>query len=260
MNAKTILKYTNMSLLCAGILLVTALSAFAQTKPLAPSLFYKANEFFQQGKYEQAKSAYLEILDSGAQSGNIYYNLGNTFFKLGQIGRAIVNYERAKILLPQDSDVQANLQYALSLCNNSVVALKQNWFRGVLENIAVYFTLDGWTIAVSLVYFLVLLFAAWFILTKINAFKKAAVSFAVCLGLVGCIWLVKFEQTRLINNAIVIVAEIDSRFAPSENAVVYFKTYEGAKIEIIDQNNAWVRIKTPDGKIGWVPDSAVEKI
>ncbi|MFH1061963.1 MAG: tetratricopeptide repeat protein [Candidatus Omnitrophota bacterium] len=260
MKARSILKYTKILLFCAVILPAIVFYAEARTKPLIPSLFYKANEFFQQGKYEQAEKAYQEILDSGAQSGNIYYNLGNTFFKLGQVGKAIVNYERAKLLLPQDSDVQANLQYALSLCNNSVVPLKQNWFIGVLKNIAVHFTLDAWTRVLSVLYFLVLLFSAGFILTKISVFKKTAVCLAVGLGVISCIWFVKFEQTRLINNAIVIVAEIDSRFAPSDDAVVHFKAYEGAKIEIIDRNNAWIRIKTPDGKIGWVPASAVEKI
>lgn len=260
MKAKAIFKYIIIALACFGTFLSIERGASAQTNPPALGMFSKANELFQQGNYEQAKKTYLEIIDSGVYSGNIYYNLGNTYFKLGQLGRAIVNYERAKILLPQDSDVQANLQYALSLCNNSVVPLKHFWLISFINKIAEQLTLDGWTIVLSGVYFLILLFAAGFMLTKIAGFKKTAIVLLCGLVFVSCIWWVKFQQIRITRNAVIIVTEIDSRFAPSEDAVVHFKSYEGAGIEVIDRKNTWVRIKTPDGKIGWVPEIAVEII
>ncbi|MBU1045076.1 MAG: tetratricopeptide repeat protein [Candidatus Omnitrophica bacterium] len=260
MMAKKIFKYVIILLGCAGILSSFVYSAGAQSDSQAQALFYKANESFQQGNYEQSEKIYQEILAAGLHSGSIYYNLGNAFFKQGQLGRAIVNYERAQRLLPQDSDVQANLQYALSLCNNSVVPLKQFWLISILKSIARHLPLDSWTMLLSGVYFLVLLFLAWFMLSKIIVLKKIAISLSCLLVLVSCLWLVKFQQIRLDKKAIIIVSEIDSRFAPAEDAVVHFKAYEGASIDIIDQNNAWVRIKTPDGKIGWVPESAIEKL
>ncbi|MBU1086836.1 MAG: tetratricopeptide repeat protein [Candidatus Omnitrophica bacterium] len=260
MKAKIIFKYVIVLLGCAGILSSFVYSAKAQSASQAPALFYKANEFFQQGNYEQAERIYQEILASGLDSGSIYYNLGNAFFKQGQMGRAIVNYERAQRLLPRDSDVQANLQYALSLCNNSVVPLRHFWLISILKRIAKHLSLDAWTLILSGIYFFGLLFFAGFMLSKKIALKKIAVCLSCCFILVSCLWLVKFQEIRMGKKAIIIVPEIDSRFAPSKDAVVHFKTYEGASIDIIDQNNAWLRIKTPDGKIGWVPDTVLEKI
>jgi len=111
--------------------------------------------------------------------------LGNVFFKQGQIGRAIVNYERAQRLLPHDSDVRANLQYALSLCNNSVVPLKQFWLLSVLKGIAKHLNLDAWTLILSGIYFSVLMFFAGFMLSKKIALKKIAVFLSYCLT--GCL-------------------------------------------------------------------------
>ncbi len=260
MSFKSISKYGLTIIGCAVLLLVTGHYAQAQKKILAPGVFYKANDFFQKGEYEQAKQAYMEIVESQVDSGNIYYNLGNAFFKLGQNGRAIVNYERAKRLLPHDSDIAENLKYAKSLCNNSVVPLKENWFIVMGKNIAHNFTLNGWTKIFAVIYFLTLVMAGCFILTKVRVFKKAVLCFGIGLCFISSIWLIKFYQIRIVEKAIVVVSEIDSRFAPASDAVVHFKAYEGASIEIVDSNSTWVRIKTPDGKIGWVPGNTVEKI
>jgi len=261
MKLKSIFRFVIILLGCLSLLIgVTVYSQAQNSNNQITASFYKANELFGQGNYDKAEKVYQEILASGMHSGNIYYNLGNTFFKQGQLGKAIVNYERAKRLLPYDRDVQANLKYALSLCNNSIVPLKKFGLIRLMNNITECLTLDVWTILLSAAYFMVLVSFAFFMIKKTAIFKKVAVFLLFCLIMISCLWLVKFQWFMLDKQAIIIVSEVDSRFAPALDAVVHFKAYEGAGIEIIDQNSAWVRIKTPDGKIGWVPNISVEKI
>ena len=247
-------------LMSLGIFIFCGNFVFAQKEVSAPQLFYKANEFFEKGQYSQAESAYKQIIDSGISSGNIYYNLGNVYFKQGRIGKAIVNYERAAKLLPQDSDVKANLEYACSLCNNPVVSERKNWVIGIVRNVSGYFTLDNWTRILSAIYILLLMVLSGFVVLKAPFFKKIAFFLAGGLFLTVWVWSVKFYDADIVKKAIVIKQETDSRFAPSKDAVVHFKTFEGAKIQVIDKNNSWFRVKTPDGKIGWVLQSDIEII
>ncbi|HSA31118.1 MAG TPA: tetratricopeptide repeat protein, partial [Candidatus Omnitrophota bacterium] len=79
------------------------------------AVFAKANTEYQQGRYEEAGGLYEQILESGQESGALYYNLGNSYFKKGQIGKAILNYERALDFFPRDADLQANYAFARSI-------------------------------------------------------------------------------------------------------------------------------------------------
>jgi tetratricopeptide (TPR) repeat protein len=260
MNLRSILKYS--FILIFTLFAITGLISISYARSQTPvaAMFYKANELFKQQEYEKARDMYQAVLDQGVHSGNIYYNLGNTYFKLGELGKAIVNYERAKILLPQDSDVRANLEYALSLCNNTVIPQKQNWILAAARKTSGYFILDNWSKIAYLAYLILLGLLSGFIVSRRPGLKKAVIVCAFILGFMLFIWAVKFQHTVSAENAIVIAKEVESRFAPSEDAVVHFKTYEGAQVRIIDKNNGWDRIKTLDGKIGWVPEASIEKI
>ncbi len=74
--------------------------------------FFKANQSYKEGCFEDAGKGFSDLIQSGHQNGHLYYNLGNVFFKQGRIGHAILNYERARILIPRDADLDFNLRYA----------------------------------------------------------------------------------------------------------------------------------------------------
>ena len=75
-------------------------------------IFYKANALYEEGKYDEAIEVYTGLIDQGLESGNLYYNIGNCYFKKGELGKAIVNYERANKLIPDDSDLKSNHDFA----------------------------------------------------------------------------------------------------------------------------------------------------
>ena len=87
----------------------------AQIMQDIPSLLFKANEAYLAGNYPEAAELYQAIDMSGHLNGNIFYNLGNCYMRLGETGKAILNYKKARLLLPRDGDLKANLQYARSL-------------------------------------------------------------------------------------------------------------------------------------------------
>jgi tetratricopeptide (TPR) repeat protein len=96
---------------------ILPISSWAQDEAAsAPqTIFFKANTRYHDGAYEDAAREYQRLLESGIESGNLFFNLGNAYFKVGDVGRAILNYERAALFMPSDPDLAANLAYARSL-------------------------------------------------------------------------------------------------------------------------------------------------
>ncbi len=90
-------------------------------------IFYKGNTLYEQGSYDEAISEYSKLLAQGVESGSLYYNLGNCYIKKGAIGKAILNYERAKRLIPRDSDLKSNYSFALSQLEIQSVNTSPPW-------------------------------------------------------------------------------------------------------------------------------------
>ena len=248
------------------VLMLLPSAACAALGPQASSqphvFFYKANNDFKRGDYAAAAAEYEKLIAAGAESGNVYYNLGNAYFKAGQLGKAIVNYERAKRLIPRDSDLNANLVFALSLRENPVLAKKQVWPLRLLQRVSAYYTLDGLTILVFGAYsFLVIGLSIMLLIKKPLGFIKNSV---ILCGALVCFfstaWGLKYNEVCVWKPAIIIAASTDSKFAPSDTAVTHFKLYEGTQVNIVNEDGAWLRIKTPDGKIGWVRGNTAERI
>ncbi len=233
-----------------------------ETEAFILSTFYKASLLFDEGKYEQAKAGYESILNSRLESGNLYYNLANTYFKLGKLGKAIVNYERAKRLMPKDSDLEANLEFAFSHREHPITPQRQIWIIRLLQRLADQFSLNRLTVLGSSLYFLLALLLGIAILFKkeLSFLKYIVITNFILMCIFGGAWGLKFHEERIRQYAILIVTQSDCRFAPSENAVTHFRLYEGAKVRILNNSGEWLRIKTPDAQVGWIKSKNLETI
>ncbi len=240
----------------------SGLQAAAQKKTPAYGMFYKANELFRDKKYEQALEQYEQVLALGVESGNLYYNIGNTYFKLGLLGEALSSYERAKRLIPNDSDLKANINFVESLRKNPVLASRPGWIIVLLQYFAGYFSIDRLSLILVCIYWLLLIISSIAVLLPHYRalLKNYIISGVIILLLVSCVWAVKFYDIHAKAYAFVIDEVIDAKFAPAEEATTHFKVYEGTKVEIIREEGKWARIKTPDGKIGWASRLALDKI
>jgi tetratricopeptide (TPR) repeat protein len=221
--------------------------------------FYKANEFYQNGEYDKAIAEYEKIYDKGYQSGNLYYNLGNAYFKTGKMGKAILSYERARRLIPRDADLESNYKHARSLIEGSALAPSKPWIARFIHNIFGQFAVNEIAILLSILYMLVLalLATAMFIHSKrqvaiaigvvIVIFTLGASSLSQKAGLTG-------------SEAIVMEKSGEAKFEPFERATTHFTIYEGMKVRAVHKNSGWHKIERLDGKIGWVRSSGIEII
>jgi len=219
--------------------------------------FNRANVYYGQANYDEAIKQYNSILETGWESGNLYYNLGNCYFKKGELGRAILNYEKARKLIPLDKDLESNYEYALSLIKGGAVAIKKSLPLRVLNNLFEKFTIDGLMILLSIFFISILISILLSLFFK--PFKRQALILTAFLGLCFVVGLVGFKgKISLLNKeAIVVSKQADAKFEPMDKATAYFTLYEGMKVEVISSKDNWYKVRRLDNKSGWVQSETV---
>ncbi len=219
--------------------------------------FYKGNTQYKNGRYDEAITEYLRLLDQGLESGNLYFNLANSYFKKGELGMAILNFERAKRLIPGDSDLKANYWFALSNVYQAGSAAEMPMMKRIF-NLFNGFTIDSLTITLSLLYIIaILLFIIRILYPNTRRFALIAILVSVLLFLPGSVSL--YQKISLLGKEAVIVSELaEAQFEPIDNATTHFTLYEGMKVTVTQSKVDWVKVKRPDGKTGWIrAESAV---
>ncbi|MFQ5771911.1 MAG: tetratricopeptide repeat protein [bacterium] len=248
-------------ILLAFLIFLPISSSFASE---IEALFIKANEYYQNGDYKAAIAEYSKIHDLGYESWEVYYNLGNAYYKDRQIARAILNFERAKKLNPKNEDIQFNLELANLTVADRIPQLPALFIFTWLSNIAQLFSmqmLGAITLAVYLSMTVIIFIRIFF---KSNRFKRAsfvAIIFATILLLFfsGIFFYRVYENETKIE-AIVLVDKVDVKSAPDEAGTELFALHAGVKVQIKDRSNNWIKIRLNDGKVGWLKDDIIEKI
>ncbi|KPJ99437.1 MAG: hypothetical protein AMK71_09760 [Nitrospira bacterium SG8_35_4] len=221
-------------------------------------IFYKGNTLYEEGKYDEAIHEFQAVLDRGLESGNLYYNIGNCYFKKGALGKAILNYERAQRLIPRDSDLKSNYTFALSRLQYDI-SEKTSWMKKVI-NVFHFLSLNEMTILLSSVFVLLVLF---FILRLFfHGVRKYTFPITACLMLAIVLLAIPLVErvTLLDTEAVVISENAEVRFEPLDNATTHFTLYEGMKITVLQSRQEWARIRRSDGKVGWIKSGEIEKI
>jgi tetratricopeptide (TPR) repeat protein len=216
-------------------------------------LFARANRLYEAGDYAEALSAYEALVKKGYRGGNLYYNLGNAYFKLDDKGRAILFYEKALKLKPRDQDVASNLEYALSFIEDRIEPAPRSWFVERWSAAVGYFTLGEIISSAAVTYWL--LCAALVILLYARAWRRPLVRIVGVLILVLAVMISgAFYRAWMLGQAgaVVISKEARVRYGPSDKDVTAFVLHEGAVVEIENRKGDWYQVSLPDGKAGWV--------
>ncbi|MDP2905015.1 MAG: tetratricopeptide repeat protein, partial [Candidatus Omnitrophota bacterium] len=245
------------SCLIAFCLLISA-AAFAQDAGAGEvnSLFYRANSAYKDGNYDAAIADYELISGSGLESGNLYYNLGNCYFKKGELGRAVFNYELALFFSPSDSDLRSNYKYALSK-HNLGPQLFGNGFKRFAARLFDGETIGFLTILLSAIYVIavVILICGLFI-AKISKMAKILLPALAVLFILSAVALIgKIDNFN--KSGVVIAGETEVKFEPLEQGTTYFKLGAGSKVELVEKAQDFCKIKRPDNKVGWVRNTDV---
>lgn len=214
--------------------------------------------------FASAIQIYENLLKKG-EAAEVYYNLGNSYYKAGDIAKAILNYERALLLQPGNADVRANLEIARSKTIDKVVPVPEIFFVSWIKSLINSMSIDAWA-KLGVVFFILLLGSLYlFFFSKQIVWKKTG----FIAGLVFFVFVIlanvfaSQQKNELIerNDAIVLSPSVTVRSTPSDSGTSLFILHEGHKVEIKDNSmREWKEIRLEDGKVGWVPASAVEVI
>ncbi|HPE82192.1 MAG: tetratricopeptide repeat protein [Aequorivita sp.] len=228
------------------------------------TLFDQGKELYKNGKYQQAINAWMQILDKGEHSAELYFNLGNAHYKLNHIGPSVYYYEKALQLSPNDEDIKNNLAFAENARIDSIEPLPQTVFSKWYNGIAGLFTFDGW--AISAVVFCVF-FVALFLLYYFAFSEKRKRLLFVSSLFAGFLLVFSLAMAFMTYGdysknqpAIIFANEVDVKTEPSLGSNVAFTLHEGTKVQILAQDGNWFRITLTDGKDGWIPATDLKQL
>ncbi|MCK9160225.1 MAG: tetratricopeptide repeat protein [Bacteroidaceae bacterium] len=214
--------------------------------------------------YASAIQIYENLLKKG-ESADIYYNLGNSYYKLNNIAKAILNYRRALLLEPGNSDIRANLDIAHSKTVDKVDSIPDVFFVSWIKSLINCFSVGVWA-KIGILFFLLFIVALYFYVFSKRTFLKKIGFFAALFFIIITVFANVFasnEKERLLSHdsAIVMDPSITVRSTPSESGTDLFILHEGHEVKIKDNSmKAWKEIRLEDGKVGWVPTSSIEVI
>lgn len=219
--------------------------------------FKNAGELYEKGSFDEAIKEYEKILKTGKVSGNIFYNMGNCYFKKNQLGMAMLNYERAKRLIPRDKDLEANYEYAVSKMDGGNIYLGGNIFYRVIYRMFSWMTIDGVIILCSGIYLAV---SGLLIMGVMFSRSRKAVMYLVIILILSFIpsaFGAYYKFLGINRDAVVMDKICDVKFEPFPEATTFFQIYEGNKVRIENNKDDWTKIRRQDGKSGWIKDSAL---
>lgn len=223
-----------------------------------------ADTEYQKGNYQQAIRDYEEILKNG-ESAEIYFNLGNAYYRTDNITKAVLNYERARLLSPGDDDINFNLQFARSKTIDKITPESEMFFVTWYKSLVNFTSVDNWAktgilcIVLALLLVLLYLFGPQLLLRKIGFFGGLA--FFVIFLLSN---LFAFQQKQALDNrtgAIIMAPSVNVKKTPAKNSADQFVLHEGTRVDIIDKGMTdWRCIRVGDGREGWIETKAIEEI
>lgn len=219
---------------------------------------------YMRNDYASAIQIYENLLKNG-EAAEVYYNLGNSYYKADDIAKAILNYERALLLQPGNADIRANLEIARSKTIDKVIPVPEIFFVAWTKSLINSLSVDAWA-KLGVVFFILLLVSLYlFFFSKQIAGKKTGfiggIVFLVLVVLSNVFAAQQKNELTDRNAAIVLSPSVTVRSTPSESGTSLFILHEGRKVEIKDNTmREWKEIRLEDGKVGWVPASAVEVI
>jgi tetratricopeptide (TPR) repeat protein len=231
---------------------------------LAQSGFEKGNELYRKDQFQEAIQAYESVLNTNKQSAELYFNLGNAYYKLNEVAPAIYNFEKALLLKPNDKDILNNLAFAQKMQIDEVKEMPEVGFGKILNNITSSRHYNSWAwVAVFGSFFMVLFFIGYYFSYQ-TIFKRTFFGgmFVSVLVLILAIFAAISEKNNelLFRPAIVFDEVLEVKAEPKSDAPNAFVLHEGTKVEVKEDLDNWRKIALPDGTDGWVVKKSIKEL
>jgi tetratricopeptide (TPR) repeat protein len=209
--------------------------------------FDSANKLYGQGKFSEAASAYEKLVQSGSISPALYFNLGNAYFKSGQLGHALAAYHRAEHLSPRDPDVRANLQFVRGQVQGPTLSPtgQQRWLASL--------TVNEWATLTAVFFWLTL--SLLVLLQFRPAWRQALRNFLLLSAVVTLIFgacLTAAWAKGSTPEAIVVTHDVLIHNGPLDEAPGNTTIHDGAEVSVLDTKNDWLQVRVDSNRVGWL--------
>ena len=224
----------------------------------------EADSAYVQERYQQAAKDYESLLKQGV-SAELYYNLGNCYYRMDQMPQAVLNYERALLLSPGDKDIRFNLQMARSNTIDKITPESEMFFVTWYRSLVNVQSVDSWAKTALIALFVAIALALLYLFANPVWLRKVGFFGGGLLLLVFVVsnlfaWQQKHNLTHR-SGAIIIKSAVNVKSTPSKNGTDLFILHEGTKVTITDASmKGWKEIRVADGKEGWLETSEIEVI
>jgi tetratricopeptide (TPR) repeat protein len=243
------------------IILLTALTVYPSVQR---DNIFKGNKAYSAGSFSTAVELYKKVVDAGYESPELFYNIGNSYFKMNDYPSAILWYERAKRLDPGNEDIDFNLNVANTKISDKIEPLPElfykRWFNGLVQ----LFSVDTWATMCLTLFIACLLCGVLYLASRVLILRKIGFWFGFGLLLMAGFSMIfawsSYSFTKATTEAIVFAPTITVKSSPDEKSTDLFVVHEGTKVRLLDNISGWYEIRIANGSIGWLPASSLEKI
>lgn len=226
--------------------------------------FVQANKYYNEGKYDNAISIYNQLLEGKKHAPELYFNLGNCYYKKGKLGSAILNYERAKILAPTDKEILDNLIFANAQIADKIEQKPQyfivKWLRELIQSA----TSNQWAYLTCGVWFIFFILLFLFVHYRSITMRKVLFPLLIFTFFTsifsGYATHSQYKKMKYNNQAIVFSSSTTVQSTPSFNGTALFVLHEGAKVKILEKVGTWYNIQLADEREGWIAEKDIQRI
>ena len=245
-----------LSLLAAGLVLA-ATAPPAHADAAEDRIFREANEAYAAGRYAVARTRYEQLVATGTRDERLYYNLGNTYFKLGALGRAIWAYEKALRIAPDLSPARYNLEIARDIVakrvKDKVVGTQRPRFT---DRVVSAFSVTSATVLFFATYWLAFGLLLAVLLLRRGVLRATGIAVTVLAfvsaGVLGWIYSERVDRETHVREGIALEDTVQVRQGPRAIATKAFEIHAGLKVRLQAREDRWWKIRLPNGLEGWV--------
>lgn len=224
----------------------------------------QAEQYYAEAKFDSAAVAYQKVLDKGFHSAELYYNLGNTFYKQNKIPSAILYYEKALKLDPSNESVLFNLRLANTRIQDKIEAVPQLFFIRWYISLYNLYSVDNWAKILLVLFSIFALFSLFYFLGKSIYIRKSGFYFGLVFLFLfaAALFLTykKYTSQKEKAEAIVFAPSVTVKSSPNTNGVDLFVLHEGTKLQVVDKVGQWCEIIIANGSIGWIEMKTIQLI
>jgi len=247
------------------ITVITSLFLVVDVTGQTKDLFQQGNQKYMDGNYQEAIDLYVEIIEAGFESGPLYFNLGNAYYKIGSIEKAILYYEKAKKIMPNDEDLLTNLQMANQFIADEITPIPELFYKKYWNAFINLLGTETWSILFALCYLtLGIIISGWIAARSSYSMRRLLNRFIIVFTfltfLAGITTLSSSYEKNRRDFGIIMEEKIEVLGEPSESGEELFSLHRGTKIQIKRSSDEWIEIRIADGNVGWIKREWIELI